>query len=47
MSFDVNPFTYQCEKENKKASAFQILHFYLSFSNDIMAVKGLIFVRSV
>ena len=29
------------KKENKKAEGFQVLHFYWSFSNDIMAVKGL------
>ena len=35
------PFTCQCEKENKNASGFQVLHFCWSFSSDIMAVKGL------
>ena len=39
--FDEIPFTCQCEKEDKKGSGFQISHFYGSFSNDIMAVKGL------
>ena len=39
--FDENPFTYQCEKEDKKAKGFQISLFYWSFSNNIMAVKGL------
>ena len=29
------------EEEEKKAYGFQISHFYGSFSNDIMAVKGL------
>ena len=29
------------KKENKKASAFQILHFYWSFPTDIVVVKGL------
>ena len=29
------------KKKMKKAYGFQILHFYGSFSNDIMAVKGL------
>ena len=41
MRFDENPFTFQCEKEDKKAYGSQISHFYGSFSNDIMAVKGL------
>ena len=27
MRFDENPFTFQCEKENKKAEGFQISHF--------------------
>ena len=39
--FDESPFTCQCEKENKKAEGFKILHFYWPFSSDIMAVKGL------
>jgi len=30
------------EKKKKKASGFKISLFYWSFSNDIMAVKGLI-----
>ena len=38
--FDEIPFTCQCEKEDKKGSGFQISHFYGSFSNDIIAVKG-------
>ena len=42
VSFDEDPFTCQCEKDDKKAEGFQILHFYWSFSSDIMAVKGLI-----
>jgi len=42
MRFDEIPFTCLCEKEDKKALGFQISHFYGSFSNDIMAVKGLI-----
>ena len=41
MSFGENLFTCQCEKENKKALGFQTLHFDWSFSNDIVAVKGL------
>ena len=41
MRFDGDPFTCQCEKEDKKASGLQISHFYGSFSNDIMEVKGL------
>ena len=44
MRFDENPFTYQCKKEEKKAEGFQILHFYGLFLNDIMAVKGLIWL---
>ena len=42
MRFDENLLQSQCEKENKKAERFQILHFYWLFSSDIMAVKGLI-----
>ena len=42
MCFDENPTTCQQEKEDKKAEGFKISHFYGSFSNDIMAVKGLI-----
>ena len=42
MHFDENPFTCQCEKEDKKAEGFQILHFYWLFSSDIVAVTGLI-----
>ena len=38
---DESPFTCQCENEDKKASGFQILHFYWSVSSDIMAMKGL------
>ena len=30
--FNENLFTYQCEKEDKKAEGFQISHFYWSFS---------------
>ena len=41
MRFDENPFTCQCEKEDKKAYSFQISHFSGAFSNHIMAVKGL------
>ena len=41
MHFDEDPFTCQCEKEDKKAYGLQILHFYWSFSSDLMAVKGL------
>ena len=32
------------KKEDKKADGFQISHHYRSFSNDIMAVKGLIYI---
>ena len=38
MYFNENPFKCQYEKEDKKASMFQISHFYGSLSND---VKGL------
>ena len=41
MRFDENPFTYQYEKEDRKAEGFQISHLYGSFSSDVMAVKGL------
>ena len=41
MRFDENSFTCQCEKEDKKASEFQISLIYVSFSNGIMAVKVL------
>ena len=44
MRFDGDPFTSQCEKENKKAyefQEFQIAHFQGSLSDDILAVKGL------
>ena len=43
MSFDENPFTCQCEKEDKNAFKkwFQIWPFCWSFPSDIMAVKGL------
>jgi len=41
MRFDENPFTCYCVKEKKRASGFEILHLYLSFSSDIVAVKGL------
>ena len=41
MHFDGDPLTCQCEKQNKKVEGFQISHFYGSFSNDTMAVKGL------
>ena len=41
LNFDKNPFTCQCETEDKNTDGFQILHFYWSFSSDIMAVKGL------
>ena len=41
MPFDNKSFFMcQCEKEDKRASGFQILHFYWSFSSD-MAAKGL------
>ena len=39
--FDNNPFTCQCETEDKKAKGFRILFFYWSFSSKILAVKGL------
>ena len=39
---DENPFTCYCEKDVKTAQRFQISQFYWLFSNDIMAVKGLI-----
>jgi len=39
--FDENPFTCQCENEDKKAKGFQISYFYWSFLSYIMAVKGL------
>ena len=41
MRFDESHFTCQCEKEDKKAKRFRILHFSRSFSSDITAVKGL------
>ena len=41
MVFDKNPFTWQCQREDQKAEGFQISHFYGSFSNHTMAVKGL------
>ena len=41
LCFDDSPFTWQCEKEDRNSSGFQILHFYWSFSSGIMAVKGL------
>ena len=40
--FDGDPFTCQCKKEDKKAKGFEIWNFNGSFSNDTMAVKGLI-----
>ena len=40
--FDETLFTYQCEKEDKKAVRFQISHFYGSFLSDILAVKRLL-----
>ena len=39
--FNENLFTCQCKKEDIKAQGFQILQFFWSFSNVIMAVKGL------
>ena len=43
MCFHEDSITCSCEKENKKISEkFQILHFYWSFSNSIMAMKGLV-----
>ena len=41
VNFDESPFTYQWEKEDKKAYGFQISQFYWLFLNDIMAAKGL------
>ena len=46
MRFDENPFTCQCEKKKKRqkdkqASGFKISHFFVPFTNDIMAVKEL------
>ena len=41
MRFNGDLFTCQCENEDKKVKGLQILHFYWSFSSDIMAVKGL------
>jgi len=41
MRFDEDPFTRQCEEEDKKAYGFQISQSYWLFSSDIMAVKGL------
>ena len=41
MRCDENPFTCQCEKEDKKAEGFQISHLCGSFSNEILAAKGL------
>ena len=41
MGFDENPFRCQCKKEDKRAEVFQISHIYVSFSNDIVAVKWL------
>ena len=46
MRFDDNPFTCQSEKEDKKAEGSQIWHCSGSFSNDIMAVKGLILISA-
>ena len=45
MHFNENNFTCQCEEEDKMTQGFQMLHFYGSFSSDIMAVKGLIAKR--
>ena len=39
MSFDENPFTCKCKKEDKNAEGFQISQFYWSFLNGIMAAK--------
>ena len=38
---DESPLTCQCEREDKKASGFQISHFYSLVPSDIMAVKEL------
>ena len=45
--FDENPFTCQCGKEDRNSTGIQMLHFYWSFSSDIMAVTGLRACRSV
>ena len=42
MRFDGDPFTCQCEEEDKKTYGFQISHFYWSFSSDVVAVTVLI-----
>ena len=44
MQFNGDPFTCQREKEDKKTRGFQISHLNGLFSNDIMTVKGLIYV---
>ena len=36
-----NPFSCQCETEDKKADGFRISHFDWLFSSDVMAVMGL------
>ena len=41
MHFDESPFACQCKIQDKYAKGFHILHFYCSFSSDIMPVKGL------
>ena len=43
---DQSPFTCQCQSKDKKASGFQISHFYWSVSSDIMEVKRLITTNS-
>ena len=42
MCFNENPFTSQCEIEDRSSYGFQILRFCSSFSTNIMAVMGLI-----
>ena len=41
LSFDGEPFICQRNEEDKKAYGFVIWNFYGWFSNDILAVKGL------
>ena len=41
MGFYEDPSYASAKKKNKKAYEFKISHFHGSFSNDIIAVKGL------
>ena len=43
--FDENPFACRCNTEGRNAEGFQTWYFYLSFSNDVMAVKWLMTSR--